>query len=118
MSWAGDKASRALDNAQPQSLLGKAAVAAAKGIRAVDRRTGGDKHNHTQGDPYLCHMRARRKGKECGNKLDTSAKYEQGHCGHHICAKEHTAFTTATDRHGNPLFDERFDTTRRVVKRW
>jgi len=112
MSWLGDKASEKLDRAQPKSLLGKAAVATAKGVRAVDRRTGGDPHNKTGGDPTKCHMRARRKGKECNADLKTRRQMEQGHCGHHICAKEHIAYTS------HPDYDDRFDTTHRHVKRW
>jgi len=112
VSYLGRKASEALDNAQPRTALGKAVKGVAKGVRAVDRRIAADPHNHTQGDPSLCHMRARRRGKECGNKLKTDKQFEQGHCGHHICANEHTAYAS------NPNYNEQWDTTRRVVKRW
>lgn len=118
LGFFGDKASEALDRARPRGIVGKAAVAAARGVRAVDRRITADPHNTVGDDPTKCHMRGRRNGKECNNNLNTRAKLEQGHCGHHVCAKEHTEYTLATDESGNPLFNEYMHSTRRVVKRW
>lgn len=112
MSWLGRKASEGLDNARPQSAVGKAVVGAAKVVRAVDRAATRDPHNSTGGDPNLCHMRARRRGKECGNRLKTRQQYEQQHCGHHLCANEMTYYQS------HPDYNERFDTTHRHVRRW
>lgn len=112
MSRHGDYASRKLDEWQPRGVGGKIVKGLAQGARAVDRAAGRDPHNRTDGDPTKCHMRARRNGKECNNNLNTAAKLEQGHCGHHVCAKEHTEYTQ------NPNFNEYMHSTRRVVKRW
>lgn len=113
MGILGRKASEALDNARPQGLVGKAVVAAAKGVRAVDRKVTTDPHNRTNGDPTLCHMRARKNGKECGNKLTAKQiRNQEGHCGHRICANEYIAYTS------DPNFNEYRDSTHRQVKRW
>jgi len=112
LSKHGDYASHRLDAWQPRGIGGRLVKGVAKGVRAVDRATGKDPHNTTDGDPTKCHMRARKNGKECGANLKTRAMMDQGHCGHHICANEYTAYTS------NPQYNERFDTTHRQVKRW